>query len=106
MTPCWRRHGHWTRRSARAQIRLLTDAHPAMTMDDAYAIQAAWVAAKVAAGDPVIGWKIGLTSKRCRPHFPSIFRIGRAVAQHGFRTGRRLPGIDSSSPASRRKSPS
>ncbi|WP_292960395.1 MULTISPECIES: 2-oxo-hept-4-ene-1,7-dioate hydratase [unclassified Novosphingobium] len=47
----------------RTQIRLLTDAHPAMTMDDAYAIQAAWVAAKVAAGDPVIGWKIGLTSK-------------------------------------------
>lgn len=47
----------------RSQIRLLTDAHPAMTMDDAYAIQAAWVARKVAAGDPVIGWKIGLTSK-------------------------------------------
>lgn len=47
----------------RSQIRLLTDAHPAMTMDDAYAVQAAWVERKVAGGDPVIGWKIGLTSK-------------------------------------------
>jgi 2-oxo-hept-3-ene-1,7-dioate hydratase len=47
----------------RTQIGLLSEAHPGMTMDDAYAIQAAWVKAKVAAGDPVIGWKIGLTSK-------------------------------------------
>jgi len=47
----------------REQVRLLTDVHPDMTMDDAYAIQAAWVEKKVAGGDPVIGWKIGLTSK-------------------------------------------
>ena len=32
-------------------------------MDDAYAIQKQVVAAKVAKGDPVIGWKIGLTSR-------------------------------------------
>lgn len=52
-----------TAERTRSQIRLLTDTHPDMTMDDAYAIQAAWVNAKVAGGDPVIGWKIGLTSK-------------------------------------------
>ncbi|MEN3752012.1 2-oxo-hept-4-ene-1,7-dioate hydratase [Mangrovibacter sp. SLW1] len=34
-----------------------------MTLDDAYAIQAAWVKQKKASGRKVIGWKIGLTSK-------------------------------------------
>lgn len=47
----------------RSQVGLLSLAHPAMDMDDAYAVQAAWVAAKRAAGDAVVGWKIGLTSK-------------------------------------------
>ncbi|WP_147107536.1 2-oxo-hept-4-ene-1,7-dioate hydratase [Tateyamaria sp. syn59] len=45
------------------QIGLLSVAHPDITMDDAYAIQDQFVAAKVASGDPVIGWKIGLTSR-------------------------------------------
>lgn len=48
---------------SRVQIPLLSEDHPAMTMDDAYAIQAAWVQAKRARGDDVVGWKIGLTSK-------------------------------------------
>lgn len=47
----------------RTQIRLLSEDHPRMNMADAYAIQAAWVALKEEAGDPQIGWKIGLTSK-------------------------------------------
>lgn len=47
----------------RSQIGLLTGTHANMDMDDAYAVQAAWVAAKRAAGDKVVGWKIGLTSK-------------------------------------------
>lgn len=47
----------------RSQIGLLSLQHPEMTMDDAYAVQAAWVEQKVAAGRRVIGWKIGLTSK-------------------------------------------
>lgn len=47
----------------RSQIGLLSLAYPGMTMDDAYAVQAAWVSAKRAAGRAVIGWKIGLTSK-------------------------------------------
>ncbi|WP_121633470.1 2-oxo-hept-4-ene-1,7-dioate hydratase [Tropicibacter alexandrii] len=47
----------------REQIGLLSLAHPGMTMDDAYAVQAALMRAKLAAGRKVIGWKIGLTSK-------------------------------------------
>jgi 2-oxo-hept-3-ene-1,7-dioate hydratase len=47
----------------RVQTGLLSLAHPGMTMDDAYAVQAAFVARKRAAGRSVIGWKIGLTSK-------------------------------------------
>lgn len=48
---------------SRRQIGLLSLKHPDMTMDDAYAVQAAWVKQKIAAGRKVIGWKIGLTSK-------------------------------------------
>ena len=45
------------------QIGLLSAAHPGITLDDAYAVQATLVARKVAAGAKVIGWKIGLTSR-------------------------------------------
>ena len=45
------------------QIGLISKAHPAMDIDDAYAIQAALVQRKLAAGRRRIGWKIGLTSK-------------------------------------------
>lgn len=47
----------------RRQIGLLSLEHPAIDMDDAYAIQAAWVRRKLAAGRRRIGWKIGLTSR-------------------------------------------
>ncbi|MBL0373257.1 2-oxo-hepta-3-ene-1,7-dioic acid hydratase [Rhizobium sp. KVB221] len=47
----------------RQQTGLLSLAHPGMTMDDAYAVQAAWVKRKIDGGRKVIGWKIGLTSK-------------------------------------------
>ena len=47
----------------RTQTRLMTAAHPGMDMDDAYAIQAAFVDRKLAAGGSIRGWKIGLTSK-------------------------------------------
>lgn len=47
----------------RRQIGLLSLAHLDMDMDDAYAVQAAWVEAKLKAGRKRIGWKIGLTSK-------------------------------------------
>ena len=47
----------------RVQTGLLSIRHPAMTMDDAYAVQTAFVAARHAQGHKTIGWKIGLTSK-------------------------------------------
>src|SRR3546814_18761753 len=47
----------------RAQIPLLSMRFPAMDMDDAYAIQDTWVAAKMRSGDRVMGWKIGPTSQ-------------------------------------------
>ena len=47
----------------RKQIGLLSLQYPSITMDDAYAIQSAWVALNIAAGRTVKGWKIGLTSK-------------------------------------------
>jgi 2-oxo-hept-3-ene-1,7-dioate hydratase len=47
----------------RTQIGLLSLKHPSITLDDAYAVQAAWVRRKTARGRIVKGWKIGLTSK-------------------------------------------
>jgi 2-oxo-hept-3-ene-1,7-dioate hydratase len=47
----------------RVQTGLLSIQHPGMTMDDAYAVQAAYVAQRHAQGRKTIGWKIGLTSK-------------------------------------------
>ena len=47
----------------RQQIGLLSIEHSGITLDDAYAIQRAWVAQKVARGRRIIGHKIGLTSK-------------------------------------------
>lgn len=45
------------------QIGLLSLAHPGMTLDHAYGVQAALVALKRARGRRRIGWKIGLTSR-------------------------------------------
>lgn len=47
----------------RRQIGLLSLAHPGMTLDDAYAVQADVIALKLAAGRHRVGWKIGLTSR-------------------------------------------
>jgi len=47
----------------RTFIRQFTLEHPDLTIADAYAIQRAWVAIKVARGRVVKGHKIGLTSK-------------------------------------------
>ncbi|MAM61352.1 2-oxo-hept-4-ene-1,7-dioate hydratase [Maritimibacter sp. UBA3975] len=48
---------------AREQIGLLSLRHDGMTLDDAYRIQSAQMAQKLAAGRDIVGWKIGLTSK-------------------------------------------
>ena len=47
----------------RVQTGLLSLKYPNITMDNAYAIQGAWVKKKINDGRKVIGWKIGLTSK-------------------------------------------
>ena len=47
----------------RTQIRQLSQDHPGITIDDAYAIQKAWIDIKLAEGRVVKGHKIGLTSK-------------------------------------------
>jgi 2-oxo-hept-3-ene-1,7-dioate hydratase len=47
----------------RAQIRMLSLDHPEMTMADAYAVQNAWRALKLARAERIVGHKIGLTSK-------------------------------------------
>lgn len=47
----------------RTQIRQLSLQYPGITLDDAYAIQKAWVGMKIAEGRTMRGWKVGLTSK-------------------------------------------
>ena len=47
----------------RTQVRQLSQEFPAITIDDAYAIQKAWMEIKVSGGRVVKGHKIGLTSK-------------------------------------------
>ena len=48
---------------SRQQIRQLSQDFPAITIEDAYAIQTAWIALKLDAGRVIKGHKIGLTSK-------------------------------------------
>lgn len=52
-----------TAEQTREQIGLLSLKHPEITLDDAYAIQSAQMAQKLAQGRTILGWKIGLTSK-------------------------------------------
>ena len=47
----------------RTPVRMVSLDHPGMTMEDAYRIQGAWKAMKLAAGRRIIGHKIGLTSR-------------------------------------------
>ncbi|MBZ7926813.1 2-oxo-hepta-3-ene-1,7-dioic acid hydratase [Ensifer adhaerens] len=77
----------------RVQTGLLSLRHPEMTMDDAYAVQAAWVKKKIAGGRRVIGWKIGLTSKAMQ------YALNIDIPDSGvlfddmlFEDGARIPG--------------
>ena len=47
----------------RTQIPIITEQHPQMDMDDAYAVQSQLVELKQKSGNAIKGWKIGLTSK-------------------------------------------
>lgn len=49
--------------TGRKQIPLISQRFPHAGIDDAYAVQDAWVQHKLALGRKQIGWKIGLTSK-------------------------------------------
>lgn len=48
---------------AATRIRQTTEVHPDLTIDDAYAIQAAWRELKLTRGEKIVGHKIGLTSR-------------------------------------------
>ena len=50
-------------RKNRVQLRHFSREYPAMTIDDGYAIQKAWVALELADGRTIRGRKIGLTSR-------------------------------------------
>ena len=64
----------------RQQIRPLTLSHPDMTMDDAYAVQRAWVDRKIADGDRITGYKIGLTSRAMQSAMNMVIFISNNVA--------------------------
>lgn len=46
----------------RAPVSALTDEHPDMTVDDAYAVQEIVARRRLDAGETIVGWKLGLTS--------------------------------------------
>ena len=52
----------WEAEQGRYQIDMLTQTHPEMTVEDAYAVQLENVRRREAAGERVVGMKIGLTS--------------------------------------------
>jgi 2-oxo-hept-3-ene-1,7-dioate hydratase len=52
-----------TAERTRSPMRHFTLEHPEMTIEDGYAVQAAWVGQKIDAGAKVRGHKIGLTSR-------------------------------------------
>lgn len=53
----------WNAEKNHSQINKLTETYPDMSIKDAYEIQLINVARKIAAGEKVVGMKIGLTSK-------------------------------------------
>ncbi|WP_372571830.1 2-oxo-hept-4-ene-1,7-dioate hydratase [Ruegeria jejuensis] len=74
------------------QIGLLSLRYPEMDMDDAYAVQTALMAHKLAQGRRVIGWKIGLTSKAMQSALKiDIPDSGILFDDMAFETGATLP---------------
>ncbi len=74
------------------QIPLISLANPGMTMGDAYAVQAAYVALKQASGVARIGWKIGLTSKAMQAALGiDIPDSGVLLADMAFENGATIP---------------
>ena len=76
---------------ARTQIRQLSIQHPSMNIDDAYAVQKAWVELKTSAGRVVQGHKIGLTSKAMQAVAPRAALPSSAPARGTTSTLARRP---------------
>ena len=108
-------HAYHEAEKTRTRIRAPSIVHPGFTTEDAYAVQRAWVAIKVAEGNPVKGHKIGLTSRAMQrsvginePDYGSLmadmfyntgdtipvnrFIQPRLECELGFVMGRRLKG--------------
>jgi 2-oxopent-4-enoate hydratase len=53
----------WTAARERRAVPPLSAAHPGMDAADAYRVQTGIVQRRIAAGETIVGWKLGLTSK-------------------------------------------
>ena len=69
----------------RKQIRQLSLEHPGISIEDAYAIQKAWVDMKVAGGRVVKGHKIGLTSRAFPLGDSASFALWAEAIERHFR---------------------
>lgn len=76
-------------------IRQTTSVHDAMSMDDAYRIQAAWRRRKLDRGERLVGHKIGLTSRAMQA------AMGITTPDSGFLTGDMVFEAGSTVPAGR-----
>ena len=66
------------------QIGHVSRKFPDMDIADAYAIQRAWVSLKIASGQKLVGWKIGLTSRDAAICGDFRARLRAASRQHGY----------------------
>ncbi|MEM6305771.1 MAG: 2-oxo-hept-4-ene-1,7-dioate hydratase [Pseudomonadota bacterium] len=74
------------------QCGLISLANPGMTLDDAYAVQDAFVASKRATGLRQIGWKIGLTSRAMQQALNiTTPDSGVLLSDMAFQTGDTVP---------------
>lgn len=72
----------------------------ALALDRALAVQLGLLERKVAAGDALAGWKIGLTSERSRGALGVDARpFGHLLASHVFQGGARLPAGEIARPS-------
>lgn len=77
---------------SRIQRSLLSVEYPSATMDNAYAIQKAFVARKNAEGRKTIGWKIGLTSRAMQQQLAiETPDSGVLLDDMSFETGASIP---------------
>ena len=112
-TPADLAHALFSARSTRVPIAPLTDADPAMTADEAYAIQRELVDLLMADGGEIVGYKLGITSKPIQEwldvHEPDygpilssmVFDDGASVDLDGTGNKSKL-GANAKGPASKR----